>query len=192
MTLSNWQLCVNGPADSDHSISLGRDPSRRQVTLDGGLLGCKSPGTRTWWLATRFAGVEGVPFMQELFLNRRNLTPPEGTPGILAQRRGSGGARREISSHLTIRSGTEEYDGWALNISRGGIRVVIEGRIHLGQVLVVEGWDPNDMDAPPRRARVVWSQDEPDGSVVGMEFIDADESVPPPSVPASEPRGNND
>ncbi len=123
---------------------------------------------------------------QEFVLNRRNLTPPTGIKGILAQRRGSGGARREISSRLSLRSGEAEYDGWALNISRGGIRVVIEGRVHLGQVFAVEGYDPDNLDAPPRRARVVWSQDEPDGSVVGMEFLDTEESMPPPSVaPAS-------
>ncbi|MFW5738779.1 MAG: PilZ domain-containing protein [Myxococcota bacterium] len=119
-------------------------------------------------------------------MNRRHLTPPTGIRGILAQRRGAGGARREISAHITLRSRTEEYDGWALNVSRGGIRVVIEGRIHPGQVLVIEGYDPDNPDAPARRGRVVWSQDEPDGSVVGMEFIDVDESVHPPSVrPAS-------
>ncbi len=125
-------------------------------------------------------------------MNRRNLTPPTGIRGILAQRRGMGGARREISAHISIRSGTEEYDGWALNVSRGGIRVVIEGQVQLGEVLVVEGYDPDNSDAPPRRARVVWSQDEPDGSVVGMEFLDVDGSVPPPSVtpksPADEPQ----
>lgn len=121
-------------------------------------------------------------------MNRRNLTPPNGIQGIIAQRRGFGGARREISAHILLRSGTEEYDGWALNISRGGIRVVIEGRIHLGQVLVIEGYDPDDPDAPPRRGRVVWSQEEPDGSVVGMEFIDSDDSVPPASKAPAGPR----
>lgn len=64
--------------------------------------------------------------------------------------------------------------------------MVIEGRVHLGQVFAVEGYDPDNLDAPARRARVVWSQDEPDGSVVGMEFLDTEESMPPPSVaPAS-------
>lgn len=125
-------------------------------------------------------------------MNRRNLTPPTGIRGILAQRRATGGARREISAHIVLRSGSEEYDGWALNISRGGIRVVLEGRVDPGQVLVVEGYDVDNPDAPPRRARVVWSQDEPDGSVVGMEFIDSDESVPPPSVGPSSRKVGDD
>jgi hypothetical protein len=130
--------------------------------------------------------------VQEFVLNRRSLTPPTGIQGILAQRRGAGGARREISARLTLRSGTTEYDGWALNISRGGIRVVIEGRVHLGQVIAVEGYDPDNMDAPARRARVVWSQDEPDGSVVGMEFLDADDSIPPPSVTSKDSSVSSD
>jgi hypothetical protein len=48
------------------------------------------------------------------------------------------------------------------------------------------------MDAPARRARVVWSQDEPDGSVVGMEFLDADDSIPPPSVTPKDPSVSSD
>lgn len=83
---------------------------------------------------------------------------------------------------MTLRSGTQEYDGWALNISRGGIRVVIEGRVELGQVLIVEGYDADNPDAAPRRVRVVWSQEEPDGSVVGMEFLDVTGTVPPPET----------
>jgi hypothetical protein len=81
-----------------------------------------------------------------------------------------------------LRSAESEHDGWALNISRGGIRIVIEGRVHLGQVFAIEGYDPDNPEAPPRRARVVWSQDEPDGSVVGMEFIDVQDSIIPPPV----------
>lgn len=120
-------------------------------------------------------------------MNRRSLTPPTGIQGILAQRRAAGGARREISARLILHTGNAQYDGWALNISRGGIRVVIEGRVHLGQVLTIEGYDPDREDAPPRRARVIWSQDEPDGSVVGMEFLDPDDSMPPPLSPPNPP-----
>jgi len=119
-------------------------------------------------------------------LNDRKLTPPPGIKGILAQRRAAGGARREISAHVTLRSQSEEYDGWALNISRGGIRVVIEGRVTPGQTLVVEGYDPDDPAAVARPARVVWVQDEPDGSVVGMEFVDAP-SAPPSTLSKPSP-----
>lgn len=121
-------------------------------------------------------------------MNRRSLTPSPGSPnGVLAQRRAAGGARREISARVTLLSQGRDYDGWALNLSRGGIRVVIEERAELGQEFVVSGWDPDDADAPPRRARVVWAQEEPDGSVLGMEFLDAEpdqRAVPDPAAPS--------
>lgn len=88
-----------------------------------------------------------------------------------ATRRGGGGARREISSRITlVREGTE-HDGWALNISRGGIRVVIEGRVELGQEYEVRDLDPEVAEGGPFMARVVWVQDEPDGAIVGLEFV---------------------
>lgn len=108
-------------------------------------------------------------------MNQRSHTPPPSIKGILAQRRGTGGARREISARVTLRTeSADEYDGWALNISRGGIRVVIEERVQPGQVLSVEGYDPDNLDAPPRKARVAWVQDEPDGAIIGLEFVDSD------------------
>lgn len=92
--------------------------------------------------------------------------------GVPATRRGGGGARREISSRITL-VGTDgkEYEGWALNISRGGIRVVIEDRVELGQELEIRELDPDIAEGGPFKGRVVWVQDEPDGSVVGMEFV---------------------
>jgi len=87
--------------------------------------------------------------------------------------------------------GDAEYDGWALNISRGGIRVVIEGHVTLGQACQVLGYNPEDPDAPARPARVVWMQDERDGAVLGLSFLDeplgAAPSVPPSSSPSSPP-----
>jgi hypothetical protein len=122
-------------------------------------------------------------------LIRRNLTPPSGIQGILAQRRGTGGARREISARLTLRSDSADYDGWALNVSRGGIRVVLEGRVGLGQEIAVEGYDPDQPDAPPRTARVVWVQDEPDGAVVGLQFLDVGGSALPKATALRGPAG---
>jgi hypothetical protein len=120
-------------------------------------------------------------------LNRRSLTPSTGfeAQGVPSTRRGSGGARREVSSRVTLSSGSLEFCGWALNISRGGIRVVIEERVELGQEYEVKDLDPAVLDGPPRMARVVWVQDEPDGSVVGLEFLDGapHSDVPGPSVP---------
>lgn len=117
-------------------------------------------------------------------VNRRSLTPPTGLKGVIAQRRGSGGARREISARVILRAGDLEYDGWALNISRGGIRVVIDGHVTLGEEYGVLGYDLDDPDAPARPARVVWMQDERDGAVLGMEFLDVDQSTLSPSSQA--------
>lgn len=131
-----------------------------------------------------------------LTIQRHNLTPPTSLEGIIAQRRGSGGARHEISARVALRAGDLEYDGWALNISRGGIRVVIEGHVSLGEVYEVDGYDLAEPSAAERRARVVWMQDERDGAVLGMEFLDAepgaarewddsDSSRSPTEVPSS-------
>jgi len=113
--------------------------------------------------------------------------------GIPATRRAAGGARREISSRVKL-LGLDgvEFDGWALNISRGGIRVVIEERVELGQIFNVTDLDP-DVTEGRFRARVVWVQDEPDGSVVGMEFVDeegkrlSDRPLTGPPIAASAP-----
>ena len=106
-------------------------------------------------------------------MNRRSLTPNIGIPaqGLPATRRGGGGARREISSRITLVDGSNEYIGWALNISRGGIRVVIEERVELGQEFELRELDPDIAEGGPFRGRVVWIQEEPDGSVVGLEFV---------------------
>jgi hypothetical protein len=125
-------------------------------------------------------------------LNRRSLTPNIGIPvqGVPATRRGGGGARREISSRITlVGTNGKEYDGWALNISRGGIRIVIEDRVELGQELEIRELDPDIAEGGPFKGRVVWVQDEPDGSVVGMEFVGpefpriAERNVPPTGAP---------
>ena len=67
-----------------------------------------------------------------------------------------------------------EIEGWALNVSRGGLRAIVDEPIELGtevEVSISEG--------PPRASRIVWIQEEPDGAIVGVEFLDGDGSVPP-------------
>lgn len=61
-------------------------------------------------------------------------------------------------------------DGWALNISRGGVRAIIEEPVDLGEEYEITiGEEGNG--ALTRRGRVVWVQDEPDGMIVGFEFL---------------------
>lgn len=92
-----------------------------------------------------------------------------------------GGARREVTERVTLT--TEEgkvLDGWALNISRGGLRAILEDKVTLNQKFEIHlGTD----EALERRGRIVWIQEEPDGMIVGIEFIGSSgthKSVPPP------------
>jgi hypothetical protein len=119
-------------------------------------------------------------------VKRRSLTPATGhTKGdVHATRRGSGGARREVTNRIILRAGAAELTGWALNISRGGIRVILEDKVELGQEYEVEVG--NDEAAGKRRGRVVWVQEESDGMIVGVEFMD-----PPPPGTSSDPPESN-
>jgi hypothetical protein len=126
--------------------------------------------------------------------NRRSLTPtPEGSRderpgGLHATRRG--GARREVSARVTLSSpsragaaaggasGTVErtLEGWALNVSRGGVRVILEEKVDLGAEFDVAMVGGPGLAEPPvvRVGRVVWVQEELDGVVAGVEFRDDD------------------
>ena len=120
---------------------------------------------------------------------RRSLTPGTGSQkgDVHATRRGSGGARREITDRICLRAGTTELSGWALNASRGGIRIIVEDKVELGSEYEVELGSGGD--AKKRKGRVVWVQEEADGMIVGVEFLDqkADGSETPPA--GSEPPG---
>ena len=66
-----------------------------------------------------------------------------------------------------------ELTGWALNISRGGVRAIVEEQVELGAVFnVVIGEDPTQ-----RRGRVVWLQEEPAGAIVGIVFLPGHEDA---------------
>lgn len=62
----------------------------------------------------------------------------------------------------------EMLHGWALNVSRGGVRVILEEDVQLGaefEVTLSTGADP--VTSCP--GRVVWVQEE-DGVVCGIEL----------------------
>jgi len=121
--------------------------------------------------------------MRTAVTNRRNLTPPladEAKDGTHAMRRG--GARREVSTRVCLRSPNSEvtHEGWALNVSRGGLRAILEEKVELGQEFEIDlGTD----DGTSRHGRIVWVQEEPDGVIVGIEFTSLSgthKSAPPP------------
>lgn len=79
-------------------------------------------------------------------------------------------------------------EGWALNISRGGLRAILEDKVILGQKFeITMGTD----EVIHRTGRIVWVQEEPDGVIVGVEFTGLSgthKSVPPaPPGAQSEP-----
>jgi hypothetical protein len=122
--------------------------------------------------------------MEPAVKNRRHLTPSLGVAlakGAHAMRRG--GARREVTERVILKGVEHNYEGWALNVSRGGVRAILEEQLQLG-----EEYEVTIGDSAPlvRRARVVWLQEEKDGVVVGLEFIGisgAERSVPPTVPP---------
>jgi len=122
----------------------------------------------------------------------RKPTPPHGVPAqpgapptaqaTHAMRRG--GARREVSARVSLKPLEGEspaLEGWALNVSRGGIRAIVEeAKVTLGEEFEITVGDGDEL--PTRPGRIVWLQEEPDGFIVGIEFTSLSgmhKSVPP-------------
>lgn len=94
------------------------------------------------------------------------------SPSTLQRRKG--GARTELTERVTLRSAGFSTTGWTLNVSRGGLRAIVEERLSVDvdyEVLIGE-------EAAGRLARVVWARDEQDGQIVGLKYLDT-ESMPP-------------
>jgi hypothetical protein len=112
----------------------------------------------------------------KILKNRRSLTPPLGVPTgeVHATRRC--GARLEVTARATLRSVSGKVlEGWALNVSRGGVRVILEENVEPGTEFEVTLSGGIDLARPsaPHVGRIVWIQEEPDGVVAGIEFRDA-------------------
>ena len=91
---------------------------------------------------------------------RRSLTPGTGRGRATSTpRTGSGGARKEVTDRVVLRAGTAELSGWALNASRGGIRIIVEDKVELGSEYEVELG--SEGAAKKRRGRVVWVRKRP-------------------------------
>jgi hypothetical protein len=89
----------------------------------------------------------------------------------------------EASARVTLTNASgHELTGWALNISRGGLRVILEENVELGAEFAIAIGD----EPPKKRGRIVWIQEEPDGAIVGVEFLGLPEGgSAPPAEPAS-------
>jgi hypothetical protein len=97
-------------------------------------------------------------------------TPPSWTP-----RRSAGGARKEATERVCLKAAGFETTGWTLNVSRGGLRAILEDRLTPGveyEILVGDATEP-------RRAALVWSQEQSDGQIVGLKYLDVEATLPP-------------
>lgn len=92
-----------------------------------------------------------------------------------------GGARHELTDRVRlVGKNMKLRDGWALNISRGGVRAILEESVELGEEFEVTIGEEGTPGSLTRKGRVVWVQDEPDGVIVGFEFVFASGSIPSP------------
>jgi hypothetical protein len=103
-------------------------------------------------------------------------------PGAEPKARRHGGARNPTSEAVVFRQGDRVIEGWALNLSRGGLRAVLEEQVDVGEEFEVTIGEQTE----PRSSTVVWARLERGGAIVGVSFSDADGSVPPPP-PADPP-----
>lgn len=129
--------------------------------------------------------------MQTAVKIRRHLTPTPDTMGAVSSAKARrGGVRREVSERVLMNGESGSYEGWALNVSRGGVRVIVEEKVELGQEFEVTIGDP-DSSPLQRRGRVVWIQEEQDGLIVGVEFVGISASLraAPPAVSGEPPAG---
>lgn len=78
---------------------------------------------------------------------------------------------------MVIKRSGFETDGWTLNVSRGGVRVILEDSVGSG-----DEYEIAIGDSDFRRGRIAWVREEADGQIVGIQFLDVEGSVPPPAV----------
>ena len=108
---------------------------------------------------------------------RRSLTPTTGTPNAPGGKAGEhalrrGGVRQTVGDRVTFRGERGVHEGWALNVSRGGVRAILDrdtGKVELGEEYAISVG--NAGAGGERKGRIVWLQEEPDGFVVGIEYL---------------------
>jgi hypothetical protein len=82
-----------------------------------------------------------------------------------------------------LKQAGRELDGWTLNVSRGGVRLILEETVQVGdefEVLV------GGAEQGTRPGRVVWIKEMSDGQIVGMQFLDSSEPPPARSDPPAD------
>ena len=80
---------------------------------------------------------------------------------------------------MALETPDAKQDGWTLNMSSGGARIIVEDPVVLGGIYQARFGEA----ATQREVRIVWIQDESDGQVVGLQFLDVEGTIPPPPEP---------
>jgi hypothetical protein len=91
-----------------------------------------------------------------------------------------------VSARVTLKGKTGDVlEGWALNVSKGGVRVILEEKVDLGaefEVALTPGAGTREGSGTSAQGlgsgtgpthnvgRIVWVQEEPDGVIAGIEF----------------------
>ena len=112
----------------------------------------RSSASRSVRLGHRSAQGTEVPRFAMLprTVSPRSNTPPPGA--LHGTRRQEGGARREASERVVLRREGVEVMGWTLNLSRGGVRIIVEDPIELdGEYDILIG----DEEGSGRKGRIV-------------------------------------
>jgi hypothetical protein len=95
-----------------------------------------------------------IPFCKQVSLTRVEPAPP-----VTADANESGQLQVEVEA---------VFEGWALNICHGGMRVITEEPVRTGEILrlsVISSGLPYS-----GQARVCWVRQEADGVICGLEF----------------------
>jgi len=100
---------------------------------------------------------------------RQHLTPSRGIRASSVTQEMRREVRREVSERVTLKGPSDVFEGWTLNVSRGGVRVIVERAVLLGERLEVTVGDEGKSPLT-RMGRVVWFQQEADGYILGIAF----------------------
>jgi hypothetical protein len=82
-----------------------------------------------------------------------------------------------VSEPVVFHTGAERIEGWTLNVSRGGLRAVVEDDVSVGAELEVTIGESETR----RPVRVVWAREQRGGAVIGLLFLDEHGFEPPPT-----------
>lgn len=96
---------------------------------------------------------ERIPFSKPIAITRVDPSGP------------SFSATAEASSEIAMQA---VFDGWALNVCHGGMRIITEEPLKLGDELQIDV--SSSGTAYTGKARVCWVRKEADGVVAGLEF----------------------